>query len=80
MFAYGRSPLGPVFRFTRKCSMICCSRDEAERVRNATICRVEPVDLSSVDGIYTLGCIDPDILDVLKHSSKRVEVIILRYD
>ncbi len=68
LFAYGKSPLGPVVRFCRVAAVAYCeSREDAERVartlREKLSGAVEIIDVSSIDGVYKLGLVDSDSMD-----------------
>ena len=81
MFALGKSPLGPVFRFVRRCPIICFTDEELRKLRESTICSVEEVDTSSADGVYMIGLLDPDMMDVLRNlKKKRAAIVLLKYE
>ncbi len=68
IFAYGKSPLGPVFRFTRKAPVaVCRSRDEAEELirelGDRISCTLKLLDLETVDEMYEVLLVDPDMGD-----------------
>ena len=72
--------MGPVFRFVKGCPVICFSSDEVRKLRESTVCRLEVVDISSIDGMYVAGLMDPDIVDVIKTAKRSITIALLRYE
>jgi len=68
MFAFGKSPLGTIIRFTRR-GVIALAKaiEEADEVASklkAVGINVRIVDVKSIEGVYEAAYIDPDIVDV----------------
>ena len=69
IFAYGKSPLGPILRFVRVAPVaFCIDRKEAEdvatKLREVLPCRICVLRLSDVEGLYRSGLVDADSLDM----------------
>jgi len=77
IYALGKSPLGPVVRFTKKAPLAiakssseadCMVKELGERVG----CKLRVVELSTVNGLYEVGYLDPDLVDATKHGFRYV--------